>query len=198
MLKMHFPKLSLDQEPTGREKIFFAVAVIGLFVLFLNLLWSPIANKVAAGKVDLNNMTVQTEGMRKLIETTKQALTVQTLEKNQGAPVNDVVRRILDRKVVDPLEEIHNVVALLGSRKLSRNTKIDDVSVGQTVEKDNYSMVPISVRLTGRYGAIQGYFTAIEGSEMPLLIRRFTLSADAGGSISASIDVELYIIKRAG
>lgn len=202
MLNLRLPKVSLDQEPTVREKLFFAVAAVGVFALFLNLFWSPLADRISAKKAEKQNIAVQLDGLRKLVEASKQHLGVQAPKPEsgpQGAVADRHVQRLLERKVLDPLDEVHKVVALLGSRKLAHNVKVDDVSVGEEVRKNDYTMVPLSVRLTARYGALQPYVAALEHAELPIVVRRFTLTAIPGGSgINATFEVELYIIRHAG
>lgn len=198
MASLRLPKVSWDQEPTMREKLFFGIAIVGLLFFFLNAFWTPGADKISARKIEVKSVQGQIDAMRKLLESTQQQLVSQNVERKPLPPSDDRVRKLVERRVIDPVEEVHNVVALLSSRKLSRGSKVDDVSVGQTIEKETYSMVPISIRLSGRYGAIQSYFESLEQAEMPIVVRRFTLNADVGGIVTAAIEVELYIVKRAG
>lgn len=202
MRSLRLPKVSLDQEPTLREKLFFGVAAVGVFVLFLNLFWSPLADRIGLKKTERQNIAVQLDGLQKLVDASRQHLGAQAKKVQggpQGAAADPYVQRLLERKVLDPLDEVHKVVGLLGSRKLARNVKVDDVSIGEEVQKGNYTMVPLSVRLTARYGALQPYVAALEHADFPLLVRRFTLTANPGeGNISATFEVELYIIRQAG
>ncbi len=202
MRSLRLSKVSLDQEPTLREKLFFGVAAVGVFALFLNLFWSPLADRISLRKTERQNVQVQIDGLQKLVDASKEHLGAQAKKPEKapkGAPVDAHVQRMMDRRVLDPLDEVHKVVALLGSRKVARNVKVDDVSVGEEVEKGSYTMVPISVRLTARYGALQPYVAALEHAEFPLVVRRFTLTSNpGGGTISAMFEVELYIIRRSG
>lgn len=200
MAKLAMRKLNLDQALSGREKLFFVIAAAGVLLFFVNWLLSPIGSKITMQKAEMKNIEIQVDGLQKLIEGLKTQGVSQAPEPRKEMPLDDRTKRMLDRKVIDPLTEVHSTVELLNNRRVAKGVKIDDIKVGNMVEKDAYSMVPLSINFEGRYGAVQGYFSSLEGFDRPLFVRRFQLKSvqetGGGGAVNASAEVDLYIVKR--
>ncbi|MFH1830838.1 MAG: type 4a pilus biogenesis protein PilO [Pseudomonadota bacterium] len=197
MHKLRISKFSLDQEPSLREKFFFVIVLGGLMLLFVNVFWEPQADRIKTERSELNNIKLEVDALQRLIDSTKTQLALQKKAPQKELEVDQKVKSMLERKVVDPLAEVHATVGLLSSRRFSRKVKVEDITIGDIVEKENYLMVPISIQLYGRYGGMQGYFKALERIDRMLLIKSFNLRAgEEDGTVKALLDVELYMVKR--
>ncbi|MFA5812122.1 MAG: hypothetical protein WC956_07335 [bacterium] len=198
MIKLQLPKISLGQVLTLREKAIFVLALLGMLVFFLNTLWSPIGNKITSQKEELKGLQAQVDSLRTLIDSAQAQLNIQVQQPHEEAKIDQRSKLMLGRRVVDPLAEIHSTVSAFSSRNLARNVKIGDVKIGEMVEKDAYSMVPLAIHLQGRPGAVVSFFSMLEVFDKPLVVRRFSVKGEpsSGGLVKASIDAELYIIKR--
>jgi len=191
--------MNLEQEPSFREKIYFAAVLGGLMLLFVNVFWEPQAEKIKTERSTLNGIKLEVDAVKLLIDFTKNQLAMQQMEApKQQIEINEKVKRVLERKVVDPQADIHSTVGLLAGKRFSRKVKIDDISIGNALEKETYSMVPMTIQLRGRYGNIQSYFIALERIDRPLVVKRFTFRDDKDntGLIKATLDIELYIVKE--
>ena len=197
-LKIETLKTRLDQRVTAREKVFFVVTLIGLLILFINVFWQPQLEIIKAGRKDLVGLEQQADALSGLIEATKRQLLMEQSVPKEEMKLDERTKKMLERRVVDPLSEIHASVGLLSSRRLSRSVKVDDVDIGQMVEQENYSVVPISLHLKGRFGAIQNYFSSLKNLDRPLIVKTFRLSGNAAsvGMVDVSVDLELFISKR--
>lgn len=197
-LKIKIPKLSLGQLLTIREKVIFAVALFGIFMFFVNNIWSPLSGGIRIKKGELNNYMSQTDGLKRLIENTNLQLSVQTQVPKEETKVDEKGKLMLERRVMDSLGEIHSTVGEFSSRTVAKGIKIEDVSIGEVADRGNYSVVPLSIHLEGKFGAVLSFFETLENFDHPLIVRRFALKrgAEETGVVKGSIDVELYIIKR--
>ncbi len=197
MIKLKVPKIHLDQQPSMREKIFFALALGGLLLLFVNVAWTPQAEKIEKARTEMGNLRIERDGLKRLIDATKSQLRIQRDVPKGQTEVDEKVKRILARTVVDPLSEVHDVVGKITSRRFARGVKIEDVDVGEMSDSESYQMIPIAIDVVGRYGGILHFFQSLEKMERPLVVNRFTLKeGEEEGRIEGRVDVELYIIKR--
>lgn len=198
MMQFKFPKMKLDQEPTMRERIFFGVVLLGIFFLFANFFWTPRMQGIKAAKSDLMGVTQQIDALQKLIDAIESQLTKKTEAPKDEPKMDEQVRKILERRVSDPADEINSTVDLLGSRQMVGRLKVKNITIGDRVERKTYSVVPLSVELEGSYTGIQGYLHAIENLERPMAVGSFDLASDREmmGLIVSKIEVELYLPKR--
>lgn len=197
-MKFHFTKVDLNQEPTLREKALFVVAMLGVFVLFLNYLWVPQAKRIRTLRIDLRGVNMQAEAVGKLVDATRTQLAKQKGQMPAEPQQEDLTKRILERRVLDPADEINSTIDLLGSRRLVRRLKIKGVDLGDRIEKDAYTIVPMAVRIEGRYAAVQAYLSALERVERPLVVRSFDIKSvqNAPGILDTVVNVNLFIVKR--
>lgn len=198
MPKIILPKVSLDQEATLREKLFFAAILLCSLFIFSSYLWSPRSDKIKALKQELAGVAMQADTLQKLIDTTQSQIAKQASEPRPEKKTDDRVARILERRVTDPTKEINSVVDKLGSRTFARQIRIINIATGKLSEEKNYTLVPISIEFKGRYGSVESYFQTIENLELPLLIKSFSLEAirDSQGFLNAKAEVNLFIVKR--
>lgn len=197
MPKLTVPKIKFDQQPVLREKVFFFIALAGLLMLFVNVFWEPLGIKLTKVRAELKNATLEVDTLTRLIESTKMQLRIAQSIPKREVEVDARIQQMLERKVVDPLSEVHSVVGMISGRKFSRGTKIDDVDIGTMVEKSNYWMVPIRIQISSRYGGIRRFFTTLEKMHRPVVVDRFDLrEGQEDGKIEGSIDIVLYIVKH--
>ena len=195
--KLQMPKVNLDQELSLREKVFLVAVLVGVLLLFLNVLWEPLSTRMDAERATFVALEGQVSSLEQLIDATRGLFAAQEGGKKEEAKVDERVKRFLEKKVLDPTEATHDAVTYLGSRELSRGLTIRDIKVDPASEKTSYTMVPISLHAVGRYGAILSYFSSLEKLDRPIVVRRFTVSkaAEQGGSIDARLEAELYLPK---
>lgn len=198
MPKMVMPKVNLDQETTLRERLFFAAILLCMLFVFSSYLWSPQGKKIDALKQELSGSKMQMDSMKKLIETTQSQIAKQAGEPAPPVRTDNRVQRILERKVTDTTKEINTVVDMLGGRNFAKQLRIINIATGKTSEEKSYMVVPVSVELEGRYGAIESYLQSIEKLELPLIVKSFSLVSekDTQGMLHAKVDVNLFIVKR--
>jgi Tfp pilus assembly protein PilO len=197
MAKLGMQKISLDQELSLREKFFFAIVLVGIFILFLNVLWEPQATRLQVERASYVSLKGQVDALQQLIDATKGLYAKQAGDKKGAAAVSAAVKRILEHRVVDPTTETHDVVNYLSGRGIARNVTVQDVKVGSPVEKLTYTMVPITLTVSGRFGAIMGFFASIERLDKPVIVRRFSMDRSAKGQgIDVGVELEQYLVKR--
>jgi Tfp pilus assembly protein PilO len=197
MSKLKLPDIKLGQSMNVREKIFSGIIAVVILIFFINLFWTPQSEMIEVERSALENVEMEMDAIKRLIDSAKSQMSIQRSVPQRKARVDEKVKRLLERKVVDPLSEIHSTVGYLSSKKFSRSVKVDDVNIGEMAERDNYYAVPIHIELTSRYGALVQYFAKLENINRPLVIKGFDL--DRGGEegiIDCAVDVELYIVKR--
>lgn len=190
-------KINLDQEPTLREKVIFGVVAAALLIFFMNSFWSGQAAKVRALRTELKGLETQTDAIKKLIDTAKTKLIQQQGAKPQDVGLDESVRRMLERKISDPFKEAQQIVELLGSRKIAKKAEIMNILVGQLIEEKNYSTIPITVEVKGRYTSLESYMKDIEDIERPLVMKKFGMHdlKDTPGVLNAKLEMNLLIAK---
>jgi len=197
-IKTEMAKMRLDQPPTLRERVFFVVVMGGLLLIFVNIYWTPQSKVIEKRRSEARDLIQQVEALQAMIETTRLQLTMEQTRPQKELNLDERTKKMLERKVVDPLSEIHNTVNQLSSRRLAQGVVVDNIDIGDKVERETYILVPLSMHLTARYGSIQGYITAVKNLNRPIVVRKFNLSRSAGGGgqIEMTVDMELYIPKN--
>lgn len=191
-------KINWDQEPALREKVFFGVALVALLYLFASSLWAPLSDRVSAVRAEARGIGPQAEGIRKLIDMTREQMTKVHREPKAEEAVDGRVQRILARRVGSVADEINTTVDLLASRNFARRVQVRRVDLGERTEKPSYVVVPLMIELEGPYTGIQGYLEAMDRLERPIVVQKFTMQPDQGraGSLVTAIDAALYVPKR--
>jgi len=196
--KLDMPKMKMDQRVTGREKLFFVAALVGMLIMFVNLAWTPQAAEIVNLKNQATEVGQQIDALEQLIESTQQQLAIEQSAPKKEVKLDEYTRKLLERRVVDPLAEIHQTIGQLTSRRIARGVKVDDVEVGDTIDQEAYSVVPLVLHVRGRYGAVLNYLAALKTIGRPLIVKQFRLSREGGkvGKIDVTADMELFISKR--
>lgn len=197
VLNFRIPRIKLDQETTRRERVFFAVAVVGILIFFHSALWSPRTEALKARRAELKSIQVQTDAMRKLVETTRAQIGRLGGELKKEGRVDERVEKMMELRAVDPAEEINTTADLLSHRTIARRVQVRGVTVGARADKANYTVVPMTVEFTGPFTGVEGYLRTIENLDRPLAVKSFEMRADKGapGVLNTTMEVELYIPK---
>lgn len=196
-MKLPLPHLHLGGKPVLREKILFGLALISAFALFSSYILSDKTSEIRSLKGELKGVEAEAESVSQLIEATEQQLAKETSGQQKVFEIDDRIKRILNRKVADPTEEVNKTVHLLGERKIARRVTIKQVSMGERRGEGKFIVVPITIDLSGRYSGIQGYLASLERIERPIVVRSFAIKddPDTPGLLQASILVYLYILE---
>lgn len=199
-MQFKIPKINLDEEPSFRERMFFGIAIVGIFFMFYNSILSPRIQKIRSTKQELKNAQLQAGAVKMLIDATRQQLAKRVSDVSALSPLmDDKVKRILERKVLDPTDEINNTVSLLGRLAGVKRVKVKTLTTGDRIEKSGYITVPITAELMGTYTGVEGYMDAIENLELPIAVDSFKLQSEVKegvGTLSTVLNLELYIAKR--
>ena len=193
-------KIKWDQEPTLREKFFFIIVIVGILIFFYNTLWEPRAKKLREVSSQVDILTDQAAAIGKLIEATQlQIAKGKTEPGSKAEPEMDVrVKNILERRVVDPIEEVNNTAAMLQDGAIRMRLNVKKMDVGDKIEKGSYSVVPISAEIYGPYLSVINYLDKLESIDRPIVVKSFKMQSDKStlGNLDLSMEVNLYFAKR--
>jgi Tfp pilus assembly protein PilO len=189
--------MRLNQEPVLREKVLYAAALICVFALFYNFVITGTSEKIIKMRKDLKGVQAEVQAIQQLIKVTETQLSTQASTKPQKINLDNRVLNIIKRRVVDPSEEINNTVHLLSDRKIARRVQIKEVTPGEHLPIGKFTVVPITVVMSGRYSGISGYISSLEKIERPLIVRSLSMVTvpESPGILKASILVYLYMVK---
>lgn len=192
---LKFPTVNLGRQPTTREKIFFIVVLAVSLFIFMDNLWQPKTKNIKILKTEFNNYELQIDAIQKLIEATVTNMTKGEELPKKGLQSDPYVKRVLERRVVDITEEINSTADLMGGRKVARKVQVLKVEIGNRTREKNYTAVPITVELKGRYTAIREYLGSLENIGRPVIVKSFSVKKIEGksGMLGAEIKTELLI-----
>lgn len=190
-------KINLNDEPNLREKIIFLAALVVILVIFLETMWQPTSAKNRAMKYDLAGQMQQIDATRKLIDATRSQLETITAEPEVPSNTDPYVKKILERKVVDFTEELNSTADMIANRKIAGKAKIIKVEIGARKDEKNFSSVPITVEMEGKYTAIRDYLRTIESLGRPLLVKSFAMRSEGEKEtvLKVTLDTVLLIPK---
>ena len=190
-------KINLNDEPNLREKIIFLAALVVILVIFLETMWQPTSAKNRVMKYDLAGQMQQIDATRKLIDATRSQLDTIASEPEVPSNADPYVKKILERRVVDFTEELNSTADMIANRKIAGKAKIIKVEIGARKDEKNFSSIPITVEMEGKYTAIRDYLRTIENLGRPLLIRSFAMRAEGEKEtiLKVTLDTVLLIPK---
>lgn len=191
------PKVSLQEVPTMRERVFFILAIVAFLYLFIDYIVTPQADKVKILKNEFKSAEMQKEALSKLVEATRSQLAVASNAPKKEETKEGRVDRILKRRVIDPEGEINSIVSKISGRKFAKQVKIESVKLGERIEKGAFLIANVEVMLEGRYTSVVNYMELLEKAEMPIVVESFELRDKEGGSglLEAKLRLQLLIIK---
>lgn len=203
MFEFKMPKLgvgnvSLNREPSAREKVFFFVVVAIMLILFLDSLWKPETKKIIILKTQLNSIEMQRESAKRLIDATHTQIEKTKTEPKQHLETDDFVKKVLEREVVDETDEMNSIADLLGSKKLTRKVTVSKVEIGSRTDTQNYIEVPITVQFEGRYSGVRDYFKAVEALERAVIIDSFKIvrNKEKTSLLEVTLEIMFYMPKN--
>ena len=190
-------KINLNDEPNLREKIIFLAALVVILVIFLETMWQPTSAKNRVMKYDLAGQMQQIDATRKLIDATRSQLETIAAEPEVPSNADPYVKKILERKVVDFTEELNSTADMIANRKIAGKAKIIKVEIGARKDEKNFSSIPITVEMEGKYTAIRDYLRTIENLGRPLLVKSFAMRAEGEKEtvLKVTLDTMLLIPK---
>ncbi len=187
----------MNDEPNLREKIIFLAALVVILVIFLETMWQPTSAKNRVMKYDLAGQMQQIDATRKLIDATRSQLETIAAEPEVPSNADPYVKKILERKVVDFTEELNSTADMIANRKIAGKAKIIKVEIGARKDEKNFSSIPITVEMEGKYTAIRDYLRTIENLGRPLLVKSFAMRAEGEKEtvLKVTLDTMLLIPK---
>ncbi len=190
-------KINLNDEPNLREKIIFLAALVVILVIFLETMWQPTSAKNRVMKYDLAGQMQQIDATRKLIDATRSQLDMIASEPEVPSNADPYVKKILERRVVDFTEELNSTADMIANRKIAGKAKIIKVEIGARKDEKNFSSIPITVEMEGKYTAIRDYLRTIENLGRPLLVKSFAMRAEGEKEtiLKVTLDTVLLIPK---
>ena len=196
--KLALPRIKLDQEPSVRERIMYVAALAGVAIFFMNTFWTPMTKDVARIQEERKNLLIQVDAFQKLIDATKNQLVQAKADTKKAPEVDDRIRKILDRQITDPTEEMNAAVDQLGGRSIAKRIKVKKIDLGARIDQKGYSVAPITIDLLGPYTAVQNYLEAVEGMERAIVVRSVDIKrpAESPQELETSLVVDLYVPKR--
>lgn len=197
MQSLNLQGLNLKREPTLREKVIFGVVILISFIFFLDSLWKPQSVKIHALKSELRTVEQQADALKKLIDATKMQINKVTAETDKAPELDDYVKKVLERKIVDISEEVNSTADLMRSRVFAKKADIVKVEIGDRTEDSGFTKVPIMVEIKGRYTAIKDYLESLESIGRALIVDSFQMEKGQGKSneLVVKINTELFIPK---
>ena len=138
------------------------------------------------------------DAFQKLIDATKNQLVQAKADTKKAPEVDDRIRKILDRQITDPTEEMNAAVDQLGGRSIAKRIKVKKIDLGARIDQKGYSVAPITIDLLGPYTAVQNYLEAVEGMERAIVVRSVDIKrpAESPQELETSLVVDLYVPKR--
>lgn len=196
-MNFNLQSFNLKREPTAREKIIFVVVILVTFIFFLDSLWKPQSTKIHALKSELRTVELEANAVKQLIDATAMQLNKAASESDKTPLLDDYVKKVVERKIVDVTEEVNSTADLMRSRAFAKKADISKVEIGDKVEEGGFIKVPITVEMKGRYTSVKDYFQALETIGRALVVDSFNMEKSIGKSneLIVKIKTELYIPK---
>ncbi len=197
MLNLNLQSFNLKREPTGREKIIFIVVILMTFIFFLDSFSKPQSAKIHALKSELRTVELEADAVKKLIEATNIQINKANTDADKTQVLDDYVKKVVDRKIVDVTEEVNSTADLMRSRVFAKKADILKVEIGDRSDDGGFIKVPIKVEMRGRYSAVKDYFQSLENIGRALIVDSFQVEKSEGKSndLLVKIDTELFIPK---
>lgn len=198
MTKSRSSKMKLDSEATIRERVFMVIALVLILYIFFENLWAPQSKRVRDIKIRMKGVQSQIDDARLFIDATDKKLAQQLKERaeaDDGTALNRRIQKIIERQMLGIDDEKNSAIDFLRDKNSARGISVERADFDKQVDKKEFSIVPIALRVKGRYSSVLKYFDTIENAPRPLVVRTFGMTNSPEG-VTVDMIVELLLMKR--
>ncbi len=188
-----FSKIDLNEEPSGRERIYFFVILALILFAISRLLIIPTMDVIKARKIDIKSARLQIETLQKFINIDKK------IEKPRQSPQ---AQKALDQRLEVALrktqknsrEIIAEVVSEVTSRRRMGSVVLNSLSFKDAIARSGYTVMPLSISVLGTYSALRNYLLMLEKANFLFTVDNinFSVTEETRGLISAQIETSIY------
>ena len=193
------------QEAQGRERIYFAVFLLLVPVMFGRVLWGPkMAETREIGK-ELAAIVLQRDTLKDRLAELKKLQAERAAHPEQPEPttadstVPSRFAKYLEGKIQSRQAVMGEIVRQLTGPEVMKGLSLNGHSIGSDADAGTYTTVPLELYLEGPFAALVQYFSAVE--QVPLLFAVDNISlvspAEKPGVIQTRLAMTIYVVKSA-
>jgi len=189
-----FSKVDLNEEATGRERIYFFVILVLVLFAVSRLLILPTMDVIKIRKIDIKSARLQIETLQKFINIDKK------IEKPKKSPqvqkaVDERLERALGETRKNSREIIAEVISEITSRRRMGGVVLNSLSFKDAVARSGYTVMPVSLSVLGTYSALRNYLLMLEKVNFLFTVDNinFSVTEKNRGLISADIETSIYV-----
>lgn len=179
-------KINLAQKATLREQVLGGVAILGLLVIFVRVIYLP--HRVTQKKVDqeISNLMMEKEAIQKF--TTALSLTLAEAEPSPERKSRSAKMQILKGTVEPVAEEMAPLLAELTARSRLKGITIIKMNDLPPKQEKGYTTSGYFINIRGRFRDIVNYLERVQ--QIPALFSVETVTLKTIDPQVASVDLE--------
>ena len=182
--------------PSRREVVVFVGLLAAIFFLFRQSFSGPQSQVLSAAKQQLRSTEQQLDAMHTLISALQEQYQESQPHADDQVPLTPRLQAILDYRPGDSKGAVTDAVSRLSDRKFLKQVTFSGAKIGDWKEFDNYTRVPIEIKVKGRYSSIVNYLATLENLPLPILVDGVDVASEEGsGFLLANVQLQLYLPK---
>lgn len=195
-MALEFSLVDLKQEASTKERIYFGIILLLIFVAFARWLYIPKMKQIKIASVEIKNLSMQIDTLKKFAQL--------RLPEAASAQQQNVIRGNRFAAAVEgstrPKQEmIAYIVGALTSQDVLKNVSLTGMSFAQEADGSGYIVMPMAIEVEGHYSSIIKYLERIEKMDRLVTADNIELTTvkDKSSIVQAKINVKIFVVKSA-
>jgi len=195
-MDLDFSQFDFKQEAGNREKVYFAVILLLIFVSFSRWLYIPKLQQTKVNKIEIKNQKMQ-------IETLKQFAQIKLPEQLVSSGPEDIktatkFEKAVEESMKSQQQVVAEIVRLLSSSNVLNGIVLTGLTFGSEVNKGMYISIPVSIDIEGKYSGILGYLAQIEKFGKLVIADNIemTTSKENPTVVHGKVQASIYVVQK--
>lgn len=197
-MELNFSQIDLKQEGSGRERVYFALILVLIVVMFARWFYIPKLAKMKQVKVEIKNSLLQIGTLKQFAQ-----LKLPELESpvsQQYISAGTKFERAVEEHMRSQQQVVAEIIKALSTANALKGVIISGINLGDEVNKGAYGAVPLTINLEGKYSGVVSYLSSIERLGKLITIDNIELKVKEGSGsvVEAKVAMNIYLVHKAG
>lgn len=198
LMELNFSQIDLKQEGSGRERVFFAVILACIVILFARWLYLPKLAQMKMFKAEIKGSLLQIGMLKPFVQFKLPEVAAPTAQQNMSAGTK--FERAIEEHMGSQQRVVAEIIKALSTANALRGVTMSGINLGAEVNKGVYGAVPLTIDLEGKYSGVVSYLASIERLGKLITIDNIELKVKEGSGsvVQARVAMNVYMVYRPG
>lgn len=197
-MELNFSQIDLKQEGSGRERVYFALILVLIVVMFARWFYVPKLTQMKTVKVEIRNSLLQIGTLKQFAQLKLPEVAAPLAQRSISAGTR--FEKAVEEHMRSQQQVVAEIIKALSTANALKGVTMNGINLGAEVNKGAYGAVPLTIDLEGKYSGVTSYLSSIERLGKLITIDNIELKVkDSSGSVvQARVVMNIYLVHAAG